>query len=343
MATSKATGIGRTATTDGAGMFTVNALSPGEYEVTVSAKGFGTTVSQVRLEVGQQQDLKVRLQLKSEQVSVNINSADTGPLVNTTSSIVDGVISSEQIDSLPLNGRNFLELSLLVPGNAPAPNFDPTKSDTVVISTDGQLGRGGNVTIDGADNNDDTVGGMLHNVPEDAVQEFQIASNQYSAALGRSGSAVVNVVTKSGTNAWHGTAAIFARDEALQASSPLVDPSLGTPPFRREQYAGSVGGPVIKNKAWFYSAFEYRDQVGGVPVGFADLNNADDHQELRLCARHRRIGHCARRLADQQQRQPDDALLYRAAQRHRRKFTRSRLRLGFATSGARKQVPGVCH
>jgi outer membrane receptor protein involved in Fe transport len=83
---------------------------------------------------------------------------------------------------------------------------------------------------------------------------------------------VVNVVTKSGTNQYHGTAAIFARDQSLQATSPLVDPSLGTPPFRREQYAGAVGGPVIKDKAWFYSAFEYRDQVGGVEVGTSDLN-----------------------------------------------------------------------
>ena len=269
--TSKATGLSRSATTNGAGLFIINGLAPGEYEVRITAKTFSPTTTQVQLEVGQQQDLKIRLQLKAEQVSVNINSGDAAPLVNTTSSLVDGVISSQQINSLPLNGRNFLELSLLVPGNAPAPNFDPTKTDTVVISTDGQLGRGGNVSIDGADNNDDTVGGMLHNVPEDAVQEFQIASNQYSAALGRSGSAVVNVVTKSGTNDWHGTAAVFARDEALQASSPLVDPTLGTPPFRREQYAGSVGGPVVKNKAWFYSAFEYRDQLGGVEVGTADL------------------------------------------------------------------------
>jgi hypothetical protein len=267
----KATGLSRSATTNGTGLFIVNGLAPGAYEVRIAAKTFSSTVTNVQLEVGQQQNLKIHLAPESAQTTVTIASTDAAPLVNTSTSIVDGVINSQQIDSLPLNGRNFMELSLLVPGNAPAPNFDPTKADTVVISTDGQLGRGGNVTIDGADNNDDTVGGMLHNVPEDAVQEFQIASNQYSASLGRSGSAVVNVVTKSGTNEWHGTAAIFARDQALQASSPLVDPSLGTPPFRREQYAGSVGGPIVKDKAWFYSAFEYRDQVGGVEVGTADL------------------------------------------------------------------------
>lgn len=267
-----ATAVERTTRTNKEGIFVLSDLAPGAYDVEIKAGGFGTKTAPVTLEVGQQQNLNVRLQLQSSQTTIEIKDTDIAPLVNTASSVVDGVITAQQVDSLPLNGRNFLELALLIPGNTPAPNFDPTKSDTVLISTDGQLGRGGNVTIDGADNNDDVVGGMLHNVPEDAVQEFQIASNQYSAALGRSGSSVVNVLTKSGTNNYHGTAAIFARDQSLQAKSPLVDPSLGTPPFGRQQYTGSLGGPVIRDKAWFYSAFEYRDQMGGVEVGTPDLN-----------------------------------------------------------------------
>src|SRR5205823_105963 len=187
-------------------------------------------------------------------------------------SVVDGVIDARQIENLPLNGRNFLELALLTPGNTIAPNFDPTKANTVVISSAGQLGRGGNVSIDGMDNNDDAVGGMLVNVPEDAVQEFQSATNRFSAELGRSGSAVVNVVTKSGSNTLHGSASVYERDKSLQATIPTFNsdfsaPAGQTPPFSRQQYSGTLGGPIVKDRAWWFAAFEYRDELGGVLVG----------------------------------------------------------------------------
>jgi len=275
-ARSAATGVQRTSVTNHVGLFVLNNLAPGQYEVRVEATGFAPAQATVRLEVGQQASLKFPLTIEQEKTTIVIDDSDAIPPINTVSSVVDGVINAQQIDNLPLNGRNFLELALLIPGNTIAPNFDPTKSSTVVISSAGQLGRGGNVSIDGMDNNDDVVGGMLVNIPEDGVQEFQIATNRFSAEVGRSGSAVVNVVTKSGSNTLHGSASFYERDKALQAVPATFNPSATageTPPFRRQQYAGTLGGPLIKDKLFWFGAFEYRDELGGVLVGTRDPAN----------------------------------------------------------------------
>jgi len=279
IAVNKSTGLERKTVTNASGFFAINDLAPGPYELRVVAEGFADHVSQVQLEVGQQASLTIHLGVQKQQTVITIDDRDSLPLIDTASSVVDRVIDSQQIDNLPLNGRNFLELALLTPGNTLAPNFDPTKQGTVIISSAGQLGRGGNVSIDGMDDNDDVVGGMLLNVPEDAVQEFDVATNRFSAELGRSGSAVVNVVTKSGTNSMHGSASIYARDKSLQAATPVFNPTdLGlsapagqSPQFRREQYSGTLGGPIVRNKAWWFGAFEYRDELGGVLVGTRDV------------------------------------------------------------------------
>jgi carboxypeptidase family protein/TonB-dependent receptor-like protein len=268
-----ATGVERTTVTNGSGLFVFNDLVPGEYEVRVTTKGFSVFTAQIRMEVGQEADLKIQLSLASAKTTIQITDSDAGSQVNTVSSVVDGVVNARQIDNLPVNGRNFLELALLMPGNTIAPNFDPTKAETIVISSAGQLGRGGNVSVDGMDNNDDVVGGMLVNVPEDAVQEFQIATNRFSAETGRSGSSVVNVVTKSGTNTLHGSASFYERDKDLQALPATFNPTSTSgelPPFRREQYSGTLGGPIVKDKVWWFGAFEYRDELGGVLVGTRD-------------------------------------------------------------------------
>jgi hypothetical protein len=273
-AQNKATGVTRTTLTNSSGRFVLNNLRPGSYEVRTQASGFAPYTALVTLEVGQQAELKLRLSVQQEQHKIDVQDTQAAAGVNTVSSVVDGVINSNQIGTLPLNGRNFLELALLMPGNSPAPNFDPTKSNTVLISSAGQLGRGANVSIDGADNNDDAVGGMLLNVPEDTVQEFQIATNRFSAELGRSGTSVVNVVTKSGSNDLHGAASFYERDKELQAEpptfgSPNSNPGQ-TPPFSRQQYAANIGGPIVKNKAWWFAGFEFRNELGGVLVGTRD-------------------------------------------------------------------------
>jgi len=271
-ATHKATGVKRETVSNDQGFYVLSNMTPGEYEVLFESKGFATKATKsVTLKVGQTATLNPQLEIATYGVVVD-DITYNQPLVDNSNSVIDGVIVSREVESLPLNGRNFLELALLVPGNSPAPNFDPTKTNTVVISSAGQLGRGGNVTIDGADTNDDVVGGSIQNISQEAIQEFQIATNRFSAQLGRSGSSVINVITKSGTNDLHGSGSIYFRDSSLQGFPATFDRSLDqSPPFDRQQYAFAIGGPIKKNHAWFFGSFEDRNQDGVVLVGTRDL------------------------------------------------------------------------
>lgn len=271
MVTQKATGVNREAVTNDVGFFVITNLNAGVYELKVRAKGFAENViPSVTLQVGQTSDLDVRLAV-TVQETVTLDHRTNYELVNNTSAVIDGVIRDFEIENLPLNGRNFLELALLIPGNSPAPNFDPTKTNTIVISSAGQLGRGGNITVDGADDNDDVVGGQVQNISQEAVQEFQIATNRFSAQLGRSGSSVINIVTKSGSNEFHGSGSFYFRDKSLQGLPATFNRGLGAPPFDREQYAFTLGGPIQKDRAWFFGSVEYRNQDGATLVGFRDL------------------------------------------------------------------------
>ena len=267
---SRDTGLTRTVQVDRDGSFVIPSLVPATVDVSVAAAGFAPTVRNgVVLEVGQTVAVDIELSVRGVQETVDVSAGAAA--VDTTRSTVDAVIPSTAIEALPLNGRNFLELALLVPGNAPAPNFDPTKSNTVVISSAGQLGRGGNITIDGADNNDDVVGGPLQNVTQESVQEFQIATGRFTAESGRSASSVINVVTKSGTDTLRSSASLFLRDNSWQGLPATFDRSAGgTLPFDRQQLAGSAGGPLLRSRAFWFGAFEYRNQDGAVLVGARD-------------------------------------------------------------------------
>lgn len=262
-----ATGATWTLRSGEGGRFTLPMLPPGDFDIEVSVDGFAPwTARAVPLHVGQERQVDVRMVLGGLRDVVVV---DPGDAPSQTPAI-DGLLSAARIEALPLNGRNFLELALLVPGNQPTPNFDPTKTNSVLISSAGQLGRGGNVTIDGQDNNDDVVGGPLLNLPIDAVQEFQIATNRFAADLGRSASSVINIVTRAGGNAARGTAALFARDGAWQAQPATADRSAGTSPFDRQQYSGAFGGPLKRDRLFWFAAGEYRNQDGGVLVGTRD-------------------------------------------------------------------------
>jgi hypothetical protein len=271
VATRTATASVRETTTDSAGRYVLASLAPGEYRVSIDAPGFvSKTLDRVVVEVGRRVPADVVLDVGGRSEAVTVE--ERAVAVATGSSLVGGVVSSGVVEGLPVNGRNFLELAFLLPGNAPAPNFDPTKSNSLVISSAGQLGRGGNITIDGQDNNDDVVGGPLANLPQDAVQEFQMATNRYSAEQGRSAASAVNVVTRSGSDELQGSATFLLRDDSLQGLPATYDRSTGeAPPFSRQQFSAAVGGPIVRGKAWWFGALEYRNQDAVVQVGERDL------------------------------------------------------------------------
>lgn len=272
-ATHVATGIKRETETNEAGFYVLSNLPPGDYTVHFKMPGGPTEVERtgVSLKVGQTVTIDVPVYIfMTDPVTVDVR--EYRPLIDRNTSLIDSVIDSREVESLPLNGRNFLELAFLVPGNVPAPNFDPTKTNTVGISSAGQLGRGGNVLIDGVDTNDDVVGGSIQNISQEAIKEFQIVTNRFSAQLGRSGSSVINVITKSGANELHGSGSFYFRDSSLQGLPATFDRSLEeSPPFDREQYAFTLGGPIKKDRAWFFGSFENRNQDGVVLVGARDL------------------------------------------------------------------------
>ena len=256
------TGFSRTDTTNSAGVYRLAALPVGIYEVNAALPGF-RPVSKKDVEVNVAQVQAIDFMMEAAVLAETVNVTGATPLVETTSSSVGGVVSPRRIESLPLNGRQFANLAATIPGVGLGFHTDATKSTQFSPQISGGNGRNVNYLIDGGDNNDDTVGGLLQLFPLEAIQEFNFQTSQYKAEYGRSIGGVMNVVTKSGTNVWSGSAFELLRDDKLNAEShaerTTVDAKgrpVGKQDYRRNQFGGSFGGPLSLNKAHFFAAFE---------------------------------------------------------------------------------------
>ena len=269
----KNTGLTRATTTGAEGLYNFDLLPPGFYEVRVSAKGFATTVFQnVELSVGQSTTIDASLTLSQQSEVITVESTTTA--IDLTKTDVSRAITSTEVQNLPLNGRDFANLAFLAPGAKPVNSYDPTKNRIGVFGVNGSAGRNVNITVNGIDNKDNTVGGPVMQLPLEAIEEFNISTQRFSAANGRSEGAAVNVITKTGTNQIHGSLYLFERDTSLTAND-VLNGSNPTPAISRQQYGGSIGGPIKKDRTFaFFTLERVREEtaIGTTPQAITELN-----------------------------------------------------------------------
>src|SRR5215469_11202644 len=262
--TNKDTSQSGATATNASGNYTSGTLAPGNYSVRVESQGYKTSERIVPVRVNTTANGNFRLEIgqSSQVVEVEASSA----LVNTAQAEVQGVLTAQQIENLPVNGRNFLDLAQLEPGVQiqDGTNFDPTKVGYSSISFGGRFGRTARIEVDGVDVSDETVGTTTQDIPASSIQEFSLAQSNLDLSNELTSSGAVNVVTKSGTNNFHGEGFGLFRDSSIAAALPHP-PGLSSP-FQRNQEGASLGGPVIKNKLFFFADGERTLQHLQAPV-----------------------------------------------------------------------------
>lgn len=264
--TNKDTGFSKTLQTDTAGLYSLGPLNPGSYEVTVTASGFQKLVVNTSIRTGTATPGSFKLSLGQSSEEILVTTGDVQ--INTDQAGVSGVISTEQINTLPINGRNFLDLAQLEPGVVlqDGNTFDPTKAGYSALGVNGFSGRTTRILLDGQDITDENVGTTIFNVSEDAISEFQINHSTQDASGELTSTGQVLVSTNSGTNEYHGKSFyIFQDHRAGFATAEAVDT-----PFQRNQFGGAVGGPILKNKLFFFVEAERIKQEESTA---ASLNN----------------------------------------------------------------------
>jgi hypothetical protein len=267
-----AKGLERTGTGDDQGGYSVRLLPPGTYSVTVEVSGFAKVEAKdVGITVGGLVDLPVVLTLATGKEVVEVSSQ--ADLVETSRSSTTDTIGQRRIDNLPINGRNYINFTLtdsqVVRDNAPNTGAAPTSG----LNISGQRGRSNLVNVDGADATDNSTNGVRSTVSQEAVQEFQIITNSYAAEYGRAAGGVVNIITRSGSNDFHGDIFGYLRNRDFQAVNPFavcLNPPCSKPAYTRVQAGAAFGGPIKKDKTYYYFSYEITRRH---ETGFSSLGN----------------------------------------------------------------------
>ncbi len=269
--TSRTTGQVVKVKTSSAGTYNSGGLPVGDYQVRVQAKGFKTAELTASVQITVTSSGNVKLEVGQETTTVEVQT--TAITVNTEQSTVQGVLSGEQIDNMPVNGRSFLDLAQLEPGvqMQDGAAFDPTKVGYNSLSINGDFGRTPRIEVDGLDVSDETVGTTTQNIALSSIQEFNIGRSSFDISSEITGSGTVNVATRSGTNDYHGQAFYQFRDYRAGFADL---PGAVSPQFQRNQFGGRFGGAIIKNKLFFFVDSERLKQdsadsiVAGAPFQF---------------------------------------------------------------------------
>lgn len=278
------TGNTRSAVTDTSGRYFVAALPPGRYRVTAELSGFAPQKREgVVLRLGQSADVGFTLPVGSQVEEITVAESATVDVENTA---VAAVVGQEQIENLPINGRSFISFSVITPGVTTDNTPQQGASATSGLSFTGQRARSNNIMVDGLDNNDPIVGSVRAVFSQEAVREFQVLTNSFSAEFGKASGGVVNIVTKSGTNEFHGNAFMYLRADELNAKDTFEKQDVfgnaidrEKSPYSQKQFGATLGGPLEKDQTFFFLSFERLDIAANnfVTISDADariLNNA---------------------------------------------------------------------
>ena len=261
MVQSHASSIVREGGANERGEFRMEGLLPGAYTVTVTAKGFAEATATVEVAVSLVRDITVVLKPENARATVNVkgnSSSITTEPIDTASAVHQGVVGTKDLETLPLAARSFANIAYLVPGTEPVEPSDPTKARITAVSTGGSSGLNNELSVDGGENSDDWIGGFLQNFSPEAIQEFDFRTANQDADTGGTTAGSVVITTRRGTNEWHGSGSFYGRASALNARFPIENPAPEPKqPFSRQNYVGTIGGPLAKNKLWMFASFEH--------------------------------------------------------------------------------------